>query len=172
MNLKTPCFATALTLCLSASLHAADWATMERDPAKIEVVNMQPVPLAASSDKKGWARVPEQLLTNRAVIYMPTGGTDGVADIKVIADGYLLVACNYDYQGNKSGKWDEEAWNEKKFKAKGWHLMSKNEVGGVLVKGDNRDQVILSKEVHRGETIRIRCNKYDPPYPILLGGAK
>jgi len=70
---------------------------------------------------------------------------------------------------NKGGNWDEEAWNEKKFKAKGWHLMSKSEVGGVLVKGDGRDQVILSKQVHRGDSIRIRCNKYDPPYPILLG---
>lgn len=159
----------AAAFCLGGYLQAADWGTMERDPARIEVLNMQPVPLVVSSDKKGWARVPDQFINNRAVIYMPTGGTEGVADIKVLADGYLLVACNYEYQGNKGGNWDEEAWNEKKFKAKGWHLMSKSEVGGVLVKGDGRDQVILSKQVHRGESIRIRCNKYDPPYPILLG---
>ena len=45
--------------------------------------------------------------------------------------------------------------------------MSADDLGGALVKGDNRAQVNFSKTVHQGEKLRLRCNKYDPPYPIL-----
>jgi hypothetical protein len=148
---------------------AADWGAISFSPAQIEVVGMQPVPLVESTDKNGWARVPAVFLKYGAVIYTPANKSEGVADITVTADGYILVACNYDYQGNKSGKWSEEAWDEKKFKSKGWHEMSKHELDGELVKGDNKAQVIFSKQVHKGETLRVRCNKYDPPFPILLG---
>ena len=168
MNIKAHLILCAAALC--GQVQAADWDAMKRTPAQIEVVNMKPVPLAASDDKKGWAKIPPQLTKFGAVVYMPEGNTNGVADITVTAEGYLLLACNYDYQGNSSGKWDEEVWNEKKFKSKGWHLMGKSELGGVLVKGDNREQAVLVKQVHKGDTLRIRCNKYDPPYPILLTG--
>jgi hypothetical protein len=46
--------------------------------------------------------------------------------------------------------------------------MGKTELGGILVKGDNRAQVVFSKQVRKGDSFRIRCNKYDPPFPILL----
>jgi hypothetical protein len=166
MNAKFHIIAIAVAVCATA--HAADWEAIKRAPAQIEVVNMQPTPLVVGDDKKGWTTVPPQLTKYGAVIYMPAGNTNGVADIKVTGDGFLMLACNYDYQGNSSGKWDEEDWNEKKFKTKGWHLMSKTELGGILVKGDNRAQVVFSKQVRKGDTLRIRCNKYDPPYPILL----
>ncbi len=168
MNATKICFAaTAIALCVPAL--AADWEALRRTPATIEIINMSPAPLVAGTDQKGWAKVPAQLTANGASIFMPTGGTTGVADIKVTGDGYLLVACNYDYQGNKGGKWDDEDWDERKFKTKGWHMMSKNELGGDLVKGDGRQQTVFSKQVRKGETFRLRCNKYDPPYPILLG---
>lgn len=166
MNIRRFIFAVTMTLCATA--HAADWEAMKRTPAQIEVLNMEPTPLVASKEKTGWASVPPQLTKYAAIVYMPSGGTNGVADIKVNSDGYLMLACNYDYQGNSSGKWDEEDWNEKKFKSKGWHMMSKTDLGGLLVKGDNRAQVVFAKQVRKGDTLRIRCNKYDPPYPILL----
>jgi len=131
---------------------------------------MQPTALAASDDKNGWAKVPPQLTKYGAVVYMPSANTNGVADITVTGDGYLLIACNYDYQGNSSGNWDEEDWNERKFKTKGWRKLSKTELGAVLVKGDNREQVVFVKQVRKGAAYRIRCNKYDPPFPILLTG--
>ena len=155
---------------LQVAAHAADWEAMSHTPAQIEVINMRPVPLVEGTDKNGWAKVPALFTKYGAVIYSSAEKSDGVADIRVLADGYLLVACNYDYQGNKQGKWDEETWDEKKFKIKGWHVMSKHELGGELVKGDNRAQVVFSKQVRKGESLRLRCNKYDPPFPILLGG--
>jgi hypothetical protein len=153
---------------LAAPVFAADWEAMKRTPAQIEVVNMQPMPLVEGTDKKGWARVPAQLTKHEALIFTPTGGTNGVADIKVLADGFLMVACNYDYQGNSQGKWDEEDWNESYFKKKGWRKLSKTELGGILVKGDNREQTIFVKQLRKGDNLRIRCNKYDPPFPIVL----
>ncbi len=159
----------AVCAALTPASYAADFEGMKRTPAQIEVVNMQPTPLVESPDKKGWARVPAQLTKYKATVYMPAeGGTNGVADIKVTGDGYLMVACNYDYQGNTQGKWDEEDWNESYFKKKGWRKLSKTELGGILVKGDNREQVIFYKQLKKGDALRIRCNKYDPPFPILL----
>lgn len=147
---------------------APELKSVKRAPAQIEILNMKPTPLVAGTDKKGWAKVPSQLTNLGAIIYMPSGNTNGVADIKVTADGYLLLAANFDYQGNSSGKWRDEAWSEKQFSANGWHLMSETELGGVLVNGGNRAQVVFVKQLRKGETLRIRCNKYDPPYPILL----
>lgn len=164
IRLLLPCLLAALVV----PGRAADWESMKRNPAAIEVVNMQPTPLVASSGKDGWAKIPDQLARYNPVIYKATGGTNGVTDLTVLADGWLIVSCNYDYQGNNSGTWDEEVWSEKKFKAKGWHELSKNELGGVLVKGDNREQTLFCKQVRRGDKLRIRCNKYDPPFPILL----
>lgn len=136
--------------------------------ATISVLNMQPVPLVTSADKKGWARIPAFFTNHGATIFMPTESTNGVADIEVQADGYLFLACNWDYQGNQSGDWDKERWTEKKFKAKGWARLSQNDLGGDLIKNDNRAQTIFFKRVKKGEKLRLRCNKYDPPYPILI----
>lgn len=151
-----------------AEASAVDLDVVKRTPARIEVVNMQPVALSAGTDKKGWARVPANLTKNGAVVYMPTGNTNGVADIRVMVDGYLLLACNYDYQGNSGGSWDEEDWNERKFRSKGWRKLSKGDLGGDLVKGDNREQIVFVKQVRKGDALRIRCNKYDPPFPIVF----
>jgi hypothetical protein len=163
-RLLIPCAIAVLT----ATVHAADWEAMKRSPASIEVINMQPTPLVVSAEKGGWAKIPDQLSKYNAVIYKPTGNTNGVTDLTVLSDGWLIVSCNYDYQGNNGGNWDEEVWSEKKFRTKGWHLLSKNEVGGLLVKTDNKEQTLFCKQVRKGEKLRMRCNKYDPPFPILL----
>lgn len=130
---------------------------------------MKAQPLVATEEKNGWAKVPTRLSQYNAVVYSPTGSTNGVADITVTADGFLLLAVNYDYQGNREGSWDEEVWSERKFKSKGWNLLTKTELGGLLVKGDNRAQTVFAKQVRKGDVLRIRCNKYAPPYPVLLG---
>jgi hypothetical protein len=160
----------AVLPCAGLASFAFDWEAMSRSPAQIEVVDMQPGPLVENNDRNGWAKVPAALTKYGAVIYLPPGKYDGLAQIKVTGDGYLLVACNYDYQGNKSGNWGGEVWDAKKFQSKGWHAMSKRELDGELVKGNGRAQVVFSKQVHKGEVLHLRCNKYDPPYPILLGG--
>jgi hypothetical protein len=154
----------------SCAAFAADWEAMNHTPAQIQVVGMHPAPLVQSNDKDGWAKVPAAIAKYNPVIYMPNAGKMGVADITVTGDGYLLISCNYENQGNRGGNWTAEVWDEKKFKTKGWHVLSGHEMEGELVKGDNRVQVVYSKQVHKGETLRVRCNKYDPPFPILLGG--
>jgi hypothetical protein len=166
MNNRT--LLTCALVALTASIHAADWEAMKRNPASIEVINMQPTPLVVSAEKQGWVKVPDQLAKYNALIFKATGGTNGVTDLTVLSDGWLIVSCNFDYQGNDGGDWDKEAWSEKKFKAKGWSKLNKNELGGLLVKSDNREQTLFAKYLRGGEKLRLRCNKYDPPYPILL----
>jgi hypothetical protein len=161
--------AVLLTLSTGAAV-AADWEAMNHTPAQIQVVGMHPVPLVQSTDKAGWAKVPAAIAKYNPTIYMPDAKHEGDADITVTGDGYLLIACNYENQGNHDGNWKTEVWDEKKFKTKGWHVFSTHEMYGELVKGDNRIQVVFAKQVHKGETLRLRCNKYDPPFPILLGG--
>jgi hypothetical protein len=155
-------------LLLPSLMHAADLRTLAKSSATISVLNMQPVPLVSSTDKNGWARIPAFFSNHGATIFAPTASTNGVADIEIQADGYLFLACNWDYQGNQSGNWEKERWTEKNFKSKGWDRVSKNDIGGDLVKNDNRAQTIFFKRVKKGEKLRLRCNKYDPPYPILL----
>ena len=158
-------------LLLPSLLHAADWRTLAKTPATISVVNMKPAPLAVSAHKEGWARIPAVLTTNGATIFMPSASTNGVADIEVQADGYLFIACNWDYQGNQSGEWEKERWTESRFKSKGWDRLTKGELGGELVSNNsNRVQTLFFKKVKKGERLRLRCNKYDPPFPILLMG--
>jgi hypothetical protein len=147
---------------------AADWDAIAKAPPEIAVLKMQAKPLAVSADKNGWARIPDMLAQRGAVIYMPDDEHLGVADIQVISDGYLFIACNWDYQGNQSGDWDKDAWDERKFKTKGWDKLTKGELGGELIRNNNRVQTVFFKRVKKGDTFRLRCNKYDPPYPILL----
>lgn len=161
-------FLLSCLLLLPSLMHATDLRTLTRSSATISVLNMQPVPLVTSADKNGWARIPAFFSNHGATIFSPSASTNGVADIEIQADGYLFLACNWDYQGNSSGNWEKERWTEKNFKSKGWSRLSKNDLGGDLVKNDNRAQTIFFKRVKKGEKLRLRCNKYDPPYPILL----
>lgn len=171
--MNTP-FTARFLLCLLISLPvqlslAADWDAIAKAPPEIAVLQMKVKPLVVSADKDGWARIPDMLSQRGAVIYMPDDGHLGVADIQVISDGYLFIACNWDYQGNQSGDWDKDAWDERKFKSKGWDKLTKGELGGELIRNNNgRVQTVFVKRVKKGDTFRLRCNKYDPPYPILL----
>ena len=145
---------------------------LERKAASVEVSNMKAVPLAASGDDKGWMRVPEKLAEGKAIVFMPDGPTNGVADIKVIESGWLMLACNYDYQGNDSGEWKDDLWDEARFSKEAWQKLVKEDLGGDLLKANNRAQTIFTKFIKKGQTLRLRCNKHDPPYPILLTAPK
>ena len=165
----TRIFVLLLTCLTCLTCRAADWDAIAKPPPEIAVLKMQAKRLAVSADKNGWARVPDMLAQRGAVIYMPDSEHLGVADIQVISDGYLFIACNWDYQGNKSGDWDKDAWDERKFKTKGWDKLTKGELGGELISNNNgRLQTVFVKRVKKGDAFRLRCNKYDPPYPILL----
>ncbi len=157
---------------LSAAAANIDWEKVRATPAKLSVLNMELVPLVVSKEKSGWLSVPQRLLSHKTQIFRPTGTTNGAADYTVTADGYMLVACNYDYQGNASGSWQEEAWSVAAFRAHGWVEASELELGGRLVSPLNRAQKIFAKHVKAGESGRLRCNKHDPPFIIVCSMSK
>ncbi|MEI6860782.1 MAG: hypothetical protein WCL04_00835 [Verrucomicrobiota bacterium] len=160
-------FALLACNCLAADSVLRD-SVLKSKPAGIKVINMAPTALVASDNPKGWAKIPSEFAKYSVTIFMPKRETNGIADITVTEDGYLLIACNYDYQGNKEGDWQKDVWDAAKFKSKGWHQLSKEELGSELIKGDNRAQLIFCKTVKKGDTLKLRANKYDPPYPILI----
>jgi|GEM_PF-1182812 len=140
---------------------------IRRDAAQVEVLNMKPVPLAVGEGKTAWVRVPSELSKYRTLIFATSGPANGVADYKVTKGGYLVVACNYDYQGNASGNWQAERWTREQFYANGWRELVAEDLGGALVDGQNRQQVVFVKGVATGATGRLRCNKYSPPFFIV-----
>lgn len=142
---------------------------IRREPAALEVLNMEAAPLQVTDAPRGWARVPEQLSKPAATVFMPVNPANGVSDYKVTRGGWVLAACNYDYQGNDSGDWRGSQWTKEEFQANGWQELTDKELGGKLITKENREQIIFVKKLSTGETGRLRCNKYDPPFLILCG---
>jgi hypothetical protein len=143
------------------------WRDVVSNPASVEVLNMTAVPLGVSTNKPGWIRVPEAFQQNKMIVLMPAATVNGVSDFQVKKAGYVFLACNYDYQGNASGGWQETRWTKDKFTAEGWREVTEPELRGVLVNADNREQIIFLKKLPSGATGRLRCNKYDPPFFIV-----
>lgn len=140
------------------------WDEIRTEPAAIEVLHMDPVRLSVSEE---WPRVPRRLVSSPTQVFRASGPVNGVADYIVTASGYLLVACNYDYQGNGSGNWTAGRWTRECFLVEGWEEATQADLGGSLVNGVNREQIVFVKHVIAGERGRLRCNKYDPPYFII-----
>jgi hypothetical protein len=147
----------------------SSWDDIRKEPATVEVLNMKSVPLSVGQGKTAWVRVPDQFAKYRTAIFATNAPVNGVADYKVTTGGYLLVACNFDFQGNPSGGWEATRWTRAQFYQHGWREATAKDLGGFLVKGDNREQVVFVKKVPAGESGRLRCNKYDPPYFIVCG---
>ena len=146
-----------------------DWQAASRSSARIEAAALEAIPLVTSAEKDGWQRIPTALSQRGAVIYSGRNGRDGgVADFTVTRSGLLLLACNFSYQGNASGDWKEKRWTKEQFQEAGWRSIDPAELGGVLVKGDGREQDVFVREVRQGEEFRLRCNKYDPPFVIVF----
>jgi hypothetical protein len=162
---------TVIVLLIACDLgmaQAASLSEMAASPAGLDVARMTEVRLELSPGPKGWMQVPKKLAIDAANIFKPEKDQQGHTEFRVTKAGYVLLACNYSYQGNSSGNWQKDVWTEQQFKRKGWRVLSKSALGGLLVQGDERVQVIFWKKVKAGETYNLRCNKYDPPYPMLL----
>lgn len=140
---------------------------IRREAAEVEVLGMKPVSLVVGSGKTAWARVPQDLLRYQTKVFASEVRSEAVADYKVTKGGYLVVACNYSYQGNDSGNWVEERWTREQFYANGWRELVAEDIGGPLVDGQNRQHVLFVKGVATGQSGRLRCNKYSPPYFII-----
>ena len=146
------------------------WTEVKRQPATVVVENARPEQLVVGNGNEAWAKIPENLKRLAAVVQMPAQKHLGVAQYRITAGGWLVIACNWSYQGNSGGDWKNESLSEADLMARGWRKLSESELGGQLVKGDGRVQTVFIKKVAKGEEGRLRCNKYDPPY-LIVGSA-
>ena len=138
-------------------------------PAMVNVMLLKSEILQESIDKEQgrWARVPK-MLVGASIFATPTTGSNGIADFKVTKGGRIYLALNYDYQGNSGGGWTEERWMPEDFIAAGWTHVR----GAQMVAWSNRTYSIFTRRVKKGDHFRLRCNKYEPPYVILLDSGK
>jgi hypothetical protein len=93
----------------------------------------------------------------------------GFVEFEVVESGHLFLAVNFQYQGNPSGQgpnvnWPKERWKKQDFINAGWSFAE----GSVEGPSSNDQQIheLCGKMVKKGETYKLRCNKYIPPFPI------
>ena len=144
-------------------------AIVDAKPAVIKMMLLKPARLVETenAEKGPWARVPNALL-GASIYATPRTGANGTADFTATQSGQIYLALNYDYQGNGSGGWTEERWMAADFMAAGWAQVR----GAQMVAWNNRTYPIFTRKVEKGEKFRLRCNKYEPPYVILIDGGK
>lgn len=144
-------------------------AIMDAKPATVDMMLLKPARLKESANKEQgrWARVPNALM-GASIYATPPTGANGTADFRVTRGGQVYLALNYDYQGNSGGGWTEERWMPEDFMAAGWAQVR----GAQMVAWNNRTYSIFTRKLEKGEQFRLRCNKYEPPYVILLDGGK
>ncbi|MBC8324077.1 MAG: hypothetical protein H8E27_00380 [Verrucomicrobia subdivision 3 bacterium] len=144
-------------------------AIVDAKPAAVEMMLLKPARLveAENAEKGPWARVPNALL-GASIYATPRTGANGIADFTVTKGGQIYLALNYDYQGNGSGGWTEERWMAEDFMAAGWAQVR----GLQMVAWSNRTYSVFTRKVEKGERFRLRCNKYEAPFVILLDGGK
>lgn len=110
-----------------------------------------------------WLDVPSGLAGSTIHSVLPAYNVEswGKVQFTVTQSGYLYLALNYDYQGS-DGAWTAERWLKSDFEAAGWTF-----VPGSIQRGTGgRLFEICRKLVSVGEAYSLRCNKYEPPYPI------
>ncbi|MBL68207.1 MAG: hypothetical protein CMO74_07110 [Verrucomicrobiales bacterium] len=105
-----------------------------------------------------------EILLGASIFSGDSKRTNGNADFEITRTGRVYLALNYDYQGNSSGGWTEERLSAGQFMARGWAQVK----GMEIIGWNNRSHQIFTRECRKGETFRLRCNKYEPPYIILM----
>ena len=150
-------------------------AKIAEEPGAIEVVNTEPVSvvkLKEEADKKGekgkWSAPPEGLLELGALVHSPTSSSNGVATYKVTAPGYVIVSCDYAYQGNSGGGWVDSRWTAEDFKENGWKELDEKDLGGHLLTSKGGVRKVFYKKLKEGESGELRCNKYGPPIFLTI----
>ncbi len=141
--------------------------------AGVEVLHYKPVafeegPETASTQTlpRGWVRRPAFLAGAKIYSMEPGGGADsgyeqGVTVFRATSDGVVMIACAYGYQGNKLGGWTNDVRSSAQLMKEGWKPV------GMAVSRIGREFTIFAKMMKAGESQRIRCNKYEPPYVIV-----
>jgi hypothetical protein len=140
------------------------------NPGLVEVEKLVPMKLVAGPPVEPglWASIPPEL--DGATIFQQSSkdpSSAGVAVYKTMEPGRVYLALSYDYQGNPSGgNWSSERWMEQDFIKNGWARVA----GLQLVSSANKGRkfIVMTKVLEKGESGRLRCNKYEPPYFITF----
>ena len=83
----------------------------------------------------------------------------GVLEFEVKRGGVVYLITSTGYQGNRFGGWYEERVSKADLVRLGW-----TEAGPCPWK---TSETILRKTIKKGETYRIRTNKYSPPGLVI-----
>ena len=87
-----------------------------------------------------------------------------MANFTVTKSSRIFLALNYDYQGNSSVGWTAERLSAGQFMARDWARVRSAE----MISCNNRTYRLFTRVGKAGERFRLRCNKYEPPYVIVL----
>ena len=87
----------------------------------------------------------------------------GRLEFSVKRDGVVLLLASWEYDGNSSGGWKEEALGRGKL-GESWLDLGAAPWDEKLV--------VFARECRNGETFKIRTRKYNPPQPVLIAKSR
>lgn len=94
----------------------------------------------------------------------------GRIEIEVLADGPLVVAVSFQYDGRVEDAWKEQLWDAQKFQAEGWRLVDAADM--VNPKTLQPHLYFFYRRVCKaGEKFAIRTRKYNPPWVVVPADA-
>lgn len=85
----------------------------------------------------------------------------GITDFRVVQDSTVYLAAFWGYDGNDEGDWDEYRLTLDQMLTDGWTK------GGQLIDKGGRAWDVVQKQLHAGDKLSIRTNKYTAPYVIV-----
>jgi hypothetical protein len=144
-------------------------AELIRNSAQVNSLKYEAEPIVAiANGPAGWRSVAPIFQHAKAVSYSRSKQSSGLAEFEVTRSGYLLLACNWSYQGNPSGGWVPSRLKKEDFIQRGWQPVDNAIFSGLVRFESKGDQALFIKRVEKGEKYTLRCNKYYPPYAIVF----
>lgn len=129
--------------------------------ATIAVSRMKPVPIGDDS------AMPVELRGGTRFDWIETPTAVNVElgrlEFTVENSGIVFLVADWNYEGNRSGNWTEEAKSKDQLVQEGWTYVGRCPWGGT----DEKPLELLKKHCVRGESYTIRVNKYWPPLPFV-----
>ena len=129
--------------------------------ATISVARMKPVAIGDDS------AVPAELRggTRFDWIDAPTSVNVelGKLEFTVEKSGMVYLVADWNYGGNRSGNWTEEAKSKDQLVQDGWTYIGRCPWGGT----EEKPLELLKRHCFQGQSFSIRVNKYWPPLPFV-----
>lgn len=138
-------------------------------PAGVKVTHMHPI-IAVPLRELAAGPVPKE--AEQAVIfarplkkYGPTSDA-GRIQVEITADGPVVLAVSWKYDGNTGGGWKPEAWSEQQFAEAGWLKVGE---AALWKAGESFSEphLLLRRDCKAGEKFTFRSRKYNPPLVVM-----